>query len=374
MGGSAYEARAVAGSAGPANLAGLGGTGRGNGAASWRLVEDGLGAPRAAWGPIVVSASARMGADERRGAATRAAEPGVARGDCGPARAGMSSRTATPGPAGAVPAAETPTAPRAPLPVGPADPQAAGAPAPSPALPRVRLRHACCSLRGRRRTNEDYVLEDLADPARPLFGVADGCGGEPLGDAMSRVACCAARRAWAGGASLHAALLHANENVLRAQALSEAPGAGTTLLLASVSPTGETGVCWAGDSQAFVARQNGGTVPLTRDDDRDAYGFLANVLGMRDARAHLARTRLAPGDRLLLATDGVWEPLGADAARILGAPGHGTGTSAAHDIARALCAAAVERGADNASAVVVVVEDAQAEACEGGRQDGRTGM
>ena len=64
--------------------------------------------------------------------------------------------------------------------------------------------------------------------------------------------------------------------------------------------------------------------------------------------------KLAAGDIVVLATDGAWEPLGDDLAGILACNGPATEGGLRAAAAR-ICRAAVERGGDNASVVLVAV-------------------
>lgn len=210
--------------------------------------------------------------------------------------------------------------------------------------PRITV--DACSLRGRRRTNADWHVE-----RPPLFCMADGFGADPLAGTLARIACQEAARRWEAGCDLAQAAACANDAVRLVRDLSNAHGCGTTLLLMELADDGTTELAWAGDTAALLVRPGADSPLWLAPCDREG-GFLSNALGTERPRIHRTHAALAAGDRVVLATDGVWEPLGGDLARILGEHADDP-----HAAAARLCRMATERGSDNATAVVVALAE-----------------
>lgn len=226
------------------------------------------------------------------------------------------------------------------------------------------------------RTNQDavaqYVPRDPVLAARKgaLFVVADGMRGCPAGEVASRLAAQTVLGAYYAGPSpdpvqsLQAAVGTA-DGWLRywAAARPDLRGMGTTLT-AVVVRGGELIVAHVGDSRAYLVR-GGRAWPLTRDHTWVADALARGLLTQQEAASHpwrhmltrnlggssaavdVRRVVYAPGDRLVLCSDGV------------------SGLVASHEIgwlaarsprqaARALVGTARQRGGqDDASAIVV---------------------
>ncbi|PCD02670.1 serine/threonine protein phosphatase [Sphingomonas spermidinifaciens] len=212
-----------------------------------------------------------------------------------------------------------------------------------------------------RRVNEDRTLDR---PDRGLWAVADGMGGLSRGDLAAETAIAAlAALADAGGPLDADAVVDALADAdRRLRADPEARGGGTTIVALLADTHGAT-LFWAGDSRAYrltAAR----AVPLTRDHSLVAELVAAGALDPVAAEHHpqanvvtraigagdpapVERVRIAfaPGDRLMLASDGCYRSL---------APGDAPLSLSVHDCATRLVANAVARdGSDNASCVVV---------------------
>lgn len=261
------------------------------------------------------------------------------------------------------------------MPTGPAD----------PAVVSVRA-GACSHLGLRRRRNEDAFL---ADVAAGVFAVADGMGGHPAGDVASRLVIDTLARLVApesadgpaepGGADdfgrhqlgaaldlLAAAFAEANSALLaHALARPDRNGLGTTMTAVLVAGA-HAAVGHIGDSRLYRLR-SGELHQVTTDHtwvEREVEqgrltraaarhhpnsAVLLRVLGGADASPDMLRLELEAGDRLVLCTDGVSNPVGpADFLAIV------EQRLAPADIARQLCEAADARGGhDNSTAVVV---------------------
>jgi serine/threonine protein phosphatase PrpC len=172
-----------------------------------------------------------------------------------------------------------------------------------------------------RPTNEDaYLVEP------PLYAVADGMGGHRAGEVASRVAleellANAPRRVDAK--SLARAIRAANRAVIESADKSRTrTGMGTTLTAAMVDGT-HVVVAHVGDSRAYLLH-NGRLTRVTEDHSMVADLVRTGSISEEDARFHPQRSVItralgsdpdmtadvyeldaAPGDRLLLATDGL---------------------------------------------------------------------
>jgi serine/threonine protein phosphatase PrpC len=196
---------------------------------------------------------------------------------------------------------------------------------------RPPLRAAMCSDPGRvRKQNQDACL---LVTERGLFAVADGIGGRPAGDVAARIALerlpgavdRARRRSRPG--RLGSALAHAISELstlVRSEAAADPrlDGMGTTLVFALVS--GNTAhLAHVGDSRAYLLRaahlrrlteDHSLAGEMARDGLLDAESASAHPLGHALTRAigmpgsirpEVREVDLAPGDRLLLCSDGL---------------------------------------------------------------------
>ena len=208
-----------------------------------------------------------------------------------------------------------------------------------------------------RKVNEDRVLDrpDLA-----LWAVADGMGGHSAGDVAAETAIAELER-WGERREtprLNAAMLRAHARVLAVTG-----GKGGTTLVAMAVAGGEAHICWAGDSRAYLIRA-GRLRQLTRDHSLVQQLLDAGLIDASAARTHPQANvvtsalgtgiapliesitiPIAPGDRVLLCSDGVSRSLRDDEV---------AGDVALPVLADGLIAAALDRdGSDNASLVLV---------------------
>lgn len=235
------------------------------------------------------------------------------------------------------------------------------------------------SVAGRRERNEDYYLIDCE---RSLWAVSDGIGGAPFGDAASRVACNALPEAWDGAKdgtdSASDALCKAIRNVdvclSRFSILLGGEGTGATILAAHLEG-GSLITASVGDSGVFLLRE--GTISRVGDDGRISSfsNVLDEALGYSlDLRPRIEAIDLTHGDAVLLCTDGVWSTQGySDMASALLGPTDPL--NVASDGNPQEMAFRVVKGSDmsdNATAVVLVFEEANADEKARGRRHGST--
>lgn len=231
--------------------------------------------------------------------------------------------------------------------------------------PANHYRSAARTHVGRVRSiNEDRLL-DRGDNG--LWAIADGMGGHHAGAAAATTAVeilarLADQASPVGRADLLAALHEANDRI-NAGSVAEADTSGATIVALTVAGTRAT-ICWAGDSRAYRIR-DGVAERLTRDHSLvqelvDA-GVLAESAAERHPRANVvtralgvapsveidvAVVTLAPGDRLLLCSDGI--------SRSLHPRDFTTMPAAIDACADRLLANALQRdGSDNATLILI---------------------
>lgn len=206
-----------------------------------------------------------------------------------------------------------------------------------------------------REANEDSFL---VLPEVGVVAVADGLGGHAAGEVASALAVDALRRGL-GGAVPGAreeevpGLLADAVQAAHAAVVDDADrdparrGMGTTLVVAHVR-RGRAWVAHVGDSRAYL-RGGDGLVQLTRD--HGAGGMLTQALGLGEVAVDVVEVDTAPGDRLLLCTDGLTDTTDeAEIARLLG-------DGDPQQACDALVQAALRRGGvDNVTVVVVEPE------------------
>ena len=230
-----------------------------------------------------------------------------------------------------------------------------------------------------REANEDSLLAVCPVGERDgeaLVAVADGMGGHKAGEVASALAVQALQQvldefdpAAAPDALLTRALEVGNRSIWNAAAEDlEKEGMGTTIVAALLSADGMAVIANVGDSRAYVFDQGAARL-LTSDHTWVNQQVQAGQMTERDARISPFRNlltrslgsaprvdidlftnvRLAPGDALVLVSDGVTGYLEErDISVILRA------ATDAQEAAERMVREAVERGgADNATAVVV---------------------
>lgn len=186
--------------------------------------------------------------------------------------------------------------------------------------------HAAATHPGHKRPhNEDaYIVEADLD----LYLVADGMGGHEAGEVASRIAVEQVLESLRDGHSLTEAVEAAHQAILRGGEEGEGrPGMGTTVVAARFDDD-DFEVVWVGDSRAY--RFNGEMERLTQDHSMVQELIASGRISEAEARVHPDRSlitralgmqeletiavdrissRLAPGECLLLCSDGLSEEL-----------------------------------------------------------------
>lgn len=224
------------------------------------------------------------------------------------------------------------------------------------------FRSAAASDVGRiRRTNEDRVLDR---PDRGLWAVADGMGGLSRGDVAAEIAIAALAALADDPRPIDAhrvsdRLADADRQVRAA--IGDNAG-GTTIVVLLADANGAS-ILWAGDSRAYRLTDTG-VERLTRDhslvadlveaglvapaqaDHHPQANVVTRALGAGDdAAPQVVRIDFVSGDRILLASDGLYRSM---------VPGDAPRTLTPEAAAAALVTnAGVRDGSDNASCVVI---------------------
>lgn len=238
-----------------------------------------------------------------------------------------------------------------------------------------------------RPVNEDA---SLVDTDLQLYAVADGIGGHNAGEVASGLAlealCGFVRRSatdtdlsWPYGVApdisfqanrLRTAVYLANRRVFRAaESHDDYTGMGTTLVAALIQGD-RAAVAHVGDSRAY-RWSDGVLTRLTRDDSwatallaqgvsseelsrHPMRHVLTNVVGARDqVDVHVQELGLAPGDRLLLCSDGLSGPVSDEGIAAILASTPDPQAASEHLVRQAL-----ERGGrDNVTVVVIHLEE-----------------
>lgn len=216
-----------------------------------------------------------------------------------------------------------------------------------------------------REHNEDSFLEKS-----PLFVVADGMGGHEAGEVASRIAVQTMEAHMPKSSSpeaLAAAVLKANEDVLRGAADGTGrPGMGTTLTAALIFDD-EVTIAQVGDSRAYLLHDNI-LQRITRDHSLVADLIEQGRLTEEEARFHPQRSvitralgsdpqmqpdiyslRVEDGDRLLLCSDGLTSMVSDEAIEMI---------MLANEYPREACDALVDEalaagGLDNVTVIVI---------------------
>jgi serine/threonine protein phosphatase PrpC len=150
--------------------------------------------------------------------------------------------------------------------------------------------------------NEDTIL--VEDGLR-LYAVADGVTMPYGGGPASRLTIDSLRSLFKG--DLAETIPQVNRTVLEEK--KKNPGIGSSTLTVAQLTHGSVRIAHAGDSSAFLIRENS-MILKTTPQNRE--GFLANTIGEYFEGATLYSKEIRSGDYLILATDGVTAVLNHD--------------------------------------------------------------
>lgn len=181
-----------------------------------------------------------------------------------------------------------------------------------------------------RMINEDRVFES---PELGIWAVADGMGGHAGGDlaaqaVVDRLRALTARARRLQFTDMLVALGQANGDIRHRNEQMHID-AGSTVVAAMIND-GRAFIAWAGDSRAYLFRQNecellthdhtivqelidAGLVPASRAQDHPQSHVITRALGIDDnPRLQTVTKTLQTGDRLLLCSDGLSRSLRPD--------------------------------------------------------------
>ena len=150
--------------------------------------------------------------------------------------------------------------------------------------------------------NEDSIL---VEDKLGLYAVADGVTMPYGGGPASRLAISSLRSLFKG--DLAETILQVNTTVLDEK--KKSPRIGSSTLTAAHLADGNVRIAHAGDSSAFLIRENA-MILKTAPQNRE--GFLTNTIGEYFEGATLYSKEIKSGDYLILATDGVTAVLNHD--------------------------------------------------------------
>jgi protein phosphatase len=172
-----------------------------------------------------------------------------------------------------------------------------------------------------RSNNEDSFL---VDDEHVLFAVADGVGGHRGGEVASRTAIEALRAAIAAGHPVNEAIVRANDAVIaRAAGDNELTGMGTTLTAVVVAGGRQLLIGHVGDSRAYLVHDGEmrrvtddhslveelvreGRLTPEQAESHPRRNIVTRALGIdTEVEVDLYTIEVAPGDRLLLCSDGL---------------------------------------------------------------------
>jgi serine/threonine protein phosphatase PrpC len=165
------------------------------------------------------------------------------------------------------------------------------------------FRVGTATKRGSRALNEDAWL------AQPLLlGVADGVGGRPMGRAASKSALTAVVDALrVPGTTLVGAVEAANDIVWQEGGDDFQRRRASTLDVVELDRWGELSGVHVGDSRVLLVPASGGAVALTADQAEG--NRLTQAIGgdERLVQPDVWVRSVVPGDRVIVATDGLWD-------------------------------------------------------------------
>lgn len=203
------------------------------------------------------------------------------------------------------------------------------------------------SLDGEYGSNEDYCIASAIDGGERLALVlADGIGSEPLGRAVSRLACLSAQAELSDGRSVEEAFDEGLREIRSFLRDTSSPRSGTALLVAKCSNS-SIRLAFAGDCQVALIRDSA-LRWLNIPDRVPGTSRLTSAVGAdMVTRPNVVEHDLAKGDILVFMTDGATDILDSMAIieTVLSAP-------SALFAAESLVHSARETGKDDATAAV----------------------
>lgn len=201
-----------------------------------------------------------------------------------------------------------------------------------PEQPARRASVAALTDVGPRQVNEDRMFTAMSDDGAWVIAVADGLGGHARGDEAAQAAVEGLPERIGSESDMANAFAEADERVLTLSAaarrrslrvsLTRIPM--STLCMAAWTPGGGLLIGWMGDTLPFVVSSGPGGFEghCVGRPHRDPYGSISTCLGMPpeyDWSGESAHAEIIADfdeseipDAVIIASDGVWEPLAID--------------------------------------------------------------
>lgn len=171
--------------------------------------------------------------------------------------------------------------------------------------PIFRFEVGGCSRKGQRYENQDAWIGGAL-----VLGVADGVGGRPAGrDASLTALKAVADTITQPRATLVQAARRAH-NAVREEGKADGTRArATTLDVVRLDPWGELSGVHVGDSRVYVFSRRSGLVRQVTTDHAQGNDLTRSVGGSAsDVDPDIWIDQVEPGDRVVVATDGLWNP------------------------------------------------------------------
>lgn len=183
----------------------------------------------------------------------------------------------------------------------------------------IRYRWNCFQIQGTRLRQEDALgVRRLDEEGALAIAVADGRAAYPQGDKASEVAVgklldylgivqSEDPLGWQLDQEGWARAIYSVHNAVRGITFGRpGPGAATSILAAQLDIHGQASVAGLGDGIAWLVSERGVEPLLSRASPEDWSRFcLGHDVGEYGAAVEVVQLQLAPGDRLVFATDGV---------------------------------------------------------------------
>lgn len=150
--------------------------------------------------------------------------------------------------------------------------------------------------------NQDSAVVDTIENS---FGVMDGIGGRPNSAEAARILAEELSKAFGNGYGTQEIALEV-QRAASARIMNELGDGGVCYLAAKFLPDGGVNIFQAGDVKMIVVSDSGMVKFETRDERSDV-GVTNYINQSVVGNATFTRCRVSPGDRVIIASDGLWD-------------------------------------------------------------------